>query len=83
MIADVPNLLRQENSPELQFVPGNEFALKKHNSIRLKSFKDAWPKCMRFYYIPDGKFGWLINRENYIFYPANLTIILHGHLPGE
>ena len=83
MIADVPNLLRQENSPELQFVPVNEFALKKNNSIRLKLFNDACPECMRFYYIPDGKSDWLINRENYIFYPANLAIILHGHLPDE
>ena len=83
MIADVPILLRQENSHELQFVPVNEFELKKNNSIRLKSFNDACPECMRFYYIPDGKSDWLVNRENYIFYPGSLAIILRGHSPGE
>ena len=83
MIADVLILLRHVNSPELQFEPVNEFALKKNNPIRLKSLNDACPECLRFYYIPDGKSGWLINNENYFFYPANLTIILPGHLPNE
>jgi AraC-like DNA-binding protein len=72
-------LLRHENSPELQqFQHINEFALKKNNSIRLNSFNDACPECLRLYYILDGKFDWVINSENYTLYPADLAIILPG-----
>ena len=72
-------LLRQENSPELQqFVHINEFALKKNNSIRLNSFNDACSECLRFYYILDGKFDWVINGESYTLYPTDLAIILPG-----
>ena len=70
-------LLEQENSPELrQFVHINEFALKKNNSIRLNSFNNVGPVCLRFYYILEGKFDWVINGEYYTLYPTDLTIIL-------
>ena len=71
--------LLQENSPELrQFVHINEFALKKNNSIRLNSFDNACSVCLRFYYILDGKFDWVINGEYYTLYPTDLAIILPG-----
>ena len=71
--------LLQENSPELrQFVHINEFALKKNNSIRLNSFNSACSVCLRFYYILDGKYNWVINGENYTLYPTDLAIILPG-----
>jgi AraC-like DNA-binding protein len=71
--------LLQENSPELrQFVHINEFALKKNNSIRLNSFNNACSVCLRFYYILDGKFDWVINGEYYTLYPSDLAIILPG-----
>ena len=72
-------LLEQENSPELrQFVHINEFALKKNNSIRLNSFNNVCSVCLRFYYILDGKFDWVINGEYYTLYPTDLAIILPG-----
>ncbi len=72
-------LLEQENSPELRpFVHISEFALKKNNSIRLNSFSNACSECMRFYYIIDGKFDWVINNEYYTLYPTDLAIILPG-----
>jgi AraC-like DNA-binding protein len=72
-------LLRQENSSELrQFVHINEFALKKNNSISLNSFTDVRSKCLRLYYIVDGKFDWVINGESYTLYPTDLAIILPG-----
>jgi len=72
-------VLRHENSSELkQFVHINEFALKKNNSIRLNSFNDTCSEYLRFYYILDGKFEWVINRESYTLYPTDLAIILPG-----
>jgi len=72
-------LLRHENSPELfQFGQINEFAFKKNSSIRLNSFNDTCSEYLRFYYIVDGKFDWVINNENHTLYPADLAIILPG-----
>jgi AraC-like DNA-binding protein len=72
-------LLQQDNSPELKpFVQINEFAQKKNNSIQLNSFNDPCSKCLRFYFILDGKFDWVINKENYTLYPTDLAIILPG-----
>ena len=72
-------LLRHENSPELfQFGQINEFALKKNSSIRLNSFNDTCSEYLRFYYIVDGKFDWIINNEYHTLYPADLAIILPG-----
>lgn len=72
-------ILRQENSSELSpFVHIIEFALKKNNSIRLNTFNNACSQYLRFYYILDGKFDWVINRENYTLYPTDLAIILPG-----
>ena len=69
--------LLHENSPELrQFVHINEFAFKKNNSIRLNSFNNICSVCLRFFYILDGKFDWVINGENYTLYPTDLAIIL-------
>ena len=83
MIADVPILLRHKNSPELQIVSVNELSLKKNTPIKLKSFNDEYPECLRFYYISDEKSDWLIDSRNYIFYPGNLAIILLRHLTNE
>lgn len=72
-------VLDQENTPELrQFVHSNEFALKKNNSVRLNSFINVGLVCLRFYYILNGKFDWVINGEYDTLYPADLGIILHG-----
>lgn len=72
-------LLRQESCSELrQFVHINEFALTKNNSIRLNSFSNARSKCLRIFYIVDGKFDWVINGESYTLYPTDLAIILPG-----
>ena len=71
--------LEQENSPELRpFVHVNEFALKKNNSIRLNSFNNVSSLCLRFYYILEGKFDWIINGECHTLYPTDLAIILPG-----
>ena len=73
-------LLRNGHSPELEhFVHIHEFALKKNNSISLNSFTTATSGYLRFYYILDGKFDWVINETAYTLYPGDLAIILPGH----
>ena len=70
-------LLRYESSPELQpFQHINEFALKKNNSIRLNSFDEVCSECLRFYYIVDGKFDWVVNGKRFTLYPGDLAMIL-------
>ena len=72
-------VLRQENSRELQkFAHIDEFALKKNNSISLNSFNERCSEYLRFFYILDGKFDWVINNENYTLYPTDLAMILPG-----
>jgi AraC-like DNA-binding protein len=72
-------VLRHENSRELQeFVHIEEFALKKNSSISLNSFNEPSSQYLRFYYILDGKFDWVINGEHYILYPGDLAMILPG-----
>jgi AraC-like DNA-binding protein len=72
-------LLKHEHSPELSaFVQIIEFAQKKVSSIRLDSFSDATLPCLRFYFITEGKFDWLIQNKRYTLYPSDLAIILPG-----
>jgi AraC-like DNA-binding protein len=72
-------LLQHGSSSELQkFVQIREFALKKNNSITLNSFDDPCSEYLRFYYILDGKFNWVINNQSYTLYPTDLAVILPG-----
>ncbi|RYY29753.1 MAG: AraC family transcriptional regulator [Chitinophagaceae bacterium] len=72
-------LLRNENSSELQkFEHIEEFSLKKNTSISLNSFNDPCSEFLRFYYVLDGKFDWVINDEHYTLYPGDLAMILPG-----
>lgn len=70
-------IVRQGYSSELrQFVHINEFSLQKNSAIRFNSFNEISSEFLRFYYIIDGKFNWVINQENYTLYPNDLAIIL-------
>ena len=72
-------LLQQGISKELQLFPHIvEFALKKNNSIQLDSFPQTITDTLRIYYIIDGKFEWVIRRQNHILYPGDVAVILPG-----
>ncbi|MEI9943823.1 MAG: AraC family transcriptional regulator [Chitinophagaceae bacterium] len=76
-------LLQQGNSKELQlFSHIAEFAFKRNNSIRLNSFNTASSDCIRFFYVIEGKFEWVIQHQHYILYPSDLAIILPGQSFG-
>jgi AraC-like DNA-binding protein len=76
-------LLQQGGSKEIQLFPHIvEFALKRNHSIRLNSFNSASSESIRFYYILDGKFEWVINQQHHILYPTDLAIIMPGQTLG-
>lgn len=61
-----------------------EFVFKKISTIKFDSFiKEASP-FLRFYYIIDGRFDWIIADQHYVLYPGDLAVVLPGqNLGGE
>lgn len=59
-----------------------EFALKKINTIQFDSFKKDVSEFVRFYYVIDGRFDWIINDQHYILYPSDLAVVLPGQSFG-
>lgn len=59
-----------------------EFALRKVNTIQFDSLKKETSEFLRFYYVIDGRFDWIINNEHHILYPEDLAIILPGQSFG-
>ena len=59
-----------------------EFALKKINTIQFDSLKKETSHFLRFYYVIDGRFDWMIDEQHHILYPGDLAIILPGQRFG-
>lgn len=59
-----------------------EYALKKINTIQFNSFKKECSEFVRFYYIIDGRFDWIIDDQHYILYPSDLAVVLPGQSFG-
>lgn len=59
-----------------------EFALKKINTIQFDSLKKNTSEYLRFYYVIDGRFNWVIEDHHYILYPGDLAVILPGQRFG-
>jgi AraC-like DNA-binding protein len=59
-----------------------EFALKKVDTIQFDSFKKGTSKFLRFYYVIDGRFDWMIQEQHHILYPGDVAIILPGQRFG-
>jgi AraC-like DNA-binding protein len=59
-----------------------EFALKKINSIQFDSLKKDRSDFLRFYYIIDGRFDWMIEDQHHILYPGDLAVVLPGQSFG-
>jgi AraC-like DNA-binding protein len=76
-------LLKQGYSEQLkQFAHIIEFAIKRNNTIQLNSLNDSGIRCIRIYYVLEGKFEWIINDQQYILYPGDLVLIQPGHTFG-
>ena len=59
-----------------------EFAFKKINTIQFDSLKKETVSFLRFYYVVDGRFDWMIEGQHHILYPGDLAIILPGQCFG-
>jgi AraC-like DNA-binding protein len=76
-------LLQQGYSKELQPFPHIiEFALKKNSTIHLNSLNISSTNSLRIYYIMEGRFEWIIEKQHYILYPGDLVLIMPGHKFG-
>jgi len=75
-------LLRME-SKELQVFPYIiELAFKKITTIQFNSLKKEAKNFLRFYYVIDGKFEWIINNECHILFPGDLALVLPNQVFG-
>jgi AraC-like DNA-binding protein len=59
-----------------------EFGFKKINTIQFDSFNKEASEFIRFYYVFDGRFDWIIDDEHHILYPGDLAVILPGQSVG-
>jgi AraC-like DNA-binding protein len=59
-----------------------EFAFKKVTAIHFDSLKKEQSEFLRFYYVIDGRFDWMIEGQHHKFYPGDLAIILPGQKFG-
>ncbi len=70
-------------SPELLPFPHIvEFALYKNTTVRVNSLKSETTDALRFYYINEGKFDWVIDNENYTLFPGDVVLIMPGQSLG-
>lgn len=70
-------------SEELELFPHvMEFALTKNNTIQLDSFSVQKSQSLNIYYILDGKFEWIINRQHQVLYPGDVALVLPGQEVG-
>lgn len=81
----MPQYILKKDSNELHAFPHViEFALRKINTIQFDSLKKDASDFLRFYYVVDGRFDWMIDKQHHILYPGDLAIILPGqHFGGE
>src|SRR6188472_1249738 len=59
-----------------------EFALKKNTTIQFDSLKKETSEFIRFYFIIDGRFDWIVEDQHHILYPGDLAVILPGQIFG-
>lgn len=59
-----------------------EFGLKKIQTIQFDSLKKESSGFLRFYYVIDGRFDWIIDKQHHILYPGDLAVVLPGQSFG-
>src|SRR5688500_16224753 len=59
-----------------------EFAYKKINTIQFDSLKKESSEFLRFYFVMEGRFDWMIDDQHHILFPGDLAIILPGQRFG-
>jgi AraC-like DNA-binding protein len=59
-----------------------EFVLRKNSTIQLDSFPVSASGNFRVYCVIDGKFEWLINKQQKVLFPGDITVVLPGQEIG-
>jgi AraC-like DNA-binding protein len=59
-----------------------EFGIKKINTVQFDSLKKEAADVLRFYYVMDGRFDWMIEGKPHVLYPGDLAIVLPGQTFG-
>ena len=71
--------LQQGISNELHFFPHLiEVGFKKINAIQLHSLQSTTANSLRIFYVIEGKFEWLIDKQAHQFFPGDLAVVLPG-----
>jgi len=71
--------LQHDKSAELRPFPHIlEVGTKKNGAIRLNTFPSTTTESVRIYYIIEGRFEWLIDKQPYLFYPEDVALVLPG-----
>jgi hypothetical protein len=73
-----PYFLKKECKELNTFPHIMEFALKKNSTIQFNTLKKETSEFLRFYYVLEGRFDWMIEEDHHILYPGDLAIILPG-----
>lgn len=60
-----------------------EIGVIKNPAIRLNGFPCESDRCLKLYYIQEGKFEWCINNRSYTLYPGDVALILPGTAFGN
>ena len=77
-------LLKQGSSDELQTFPHIiELGNIKNSSIRLNAFHTSSVSGIRFFFIQDGTFQWLIDKQQFTLYPGDVALVLPGEQFGS
>jgi AraC-like DNA-binding protein len=71
-------LLKKESKELHAFPHIIEFALKKVSAIQFDSLKKQISGFLRFYYVMEGRYEWMIDGQHYVLYPGDLAVILPG-----
>ena len=75
-------LLEKESKESKLFPHIIEFAFKKSSTIQFNSLKKEACGSLRFYYVIDGKFEWVLDQQNHILYPGDIAVVLPGKVFG-
>src|SRR5215213_3068109 len=75
--------LLKKKSKELQVFPYViDLAFRKTTTIQFDSLKKECENFLRFYYVVDGKFEWVIEKERYVLFPGDLAFVLPNQVFG-
>src|SRR4051794_25321182 len=78
-----PYILKRESEELYRFPHITEFALQKISTVQINSFNKESCRCLRIFYVVEGRFDWVIDDQRHILYPGDLAIILPNQSLGS